>query len=317
MIVFYIFLILLILYIVVFRLDLTPDPLPKDNHMDFRRNGEFRILQLSDIHLMFPFGKKFRKDTDTIRELVKDNKPDLVVITGDIFLSPLNFIILDCIAMVMEDLKVQWSVTFGNHDSFIGLSRRRLIKRLVRYSNCKNTFCSEYPSRSNTLIRIFDHSGTPSFAVILIDTGSFSLNRETLRIVHGGINDHLVEWYEESLMDSGASSNLIFCHYPVPEMVQLYLNNEYVGTAGKIPSVVYNSDVMLYEAARRNGAKGIFFAHDHRNDFSGFTGGVLLAYCRHTGSDIHKSSGSTPGGRLVILRNKGMTVETSITEIKQ
>ena len=48
------------------------------------RNGKFRVLQLTDLHLMPNNPAKCAETEATVRDVVKHTNPDLVVLTGDV-----------------------------------------------------------------------------------------------------------------------------------------------------------------------------------------------------------------------------------------
>lgn len=82
-------------------------------HEKYNEDMPLKILQLSDVHLGAVYQKHF---VETIVDKIKDNNPDIVVITGDLFDSS-----LDVQKKWLEpflDITVPIIFTAGNHDCY-------------------------------------------------------------------------------------------------------------------------------------------------------------------------------------------------------
>ena len=76
---------------------------------------DFKILQITDTQLyMLPGDNK--KALELTKELVTEEKPDLVVLTGDNVSALFTDWLIDDVIDCMESLGVPWAPVFGNHD---------------------------------------------------------------------------------------------------------------------------------------------------------------------------------------------------------
>ena len=96
----------------------------------FDENGEFKILQLTDLHYVY---KDSRSDImfERMEELLDFEKPDLVVFTGDlIYAPPADSAYLDLLSHITSR-NLPFAICFGNHDDNWGMSNTELYD-LVR-----------------------------------------------------------------------------------------------------------------------------------------------------------------------------------------
>ncbi len=91
-----------------------------------RRTKNFRILQLTDIHLgggVLSYDKD-RKALRAVYQLIDRTRPDLVIVTGDLVFpvgyasfSFNNTAPVQQFAAFMRNLGIPWAFTYGNHDT--------------------------------------------------------------------------------------------------------------------------------------------------------------------------------------------------------
>ncbi len=280
--------------------------------LKFGKNESLKIMQLTDLHLIYPFGKRYEELFASIEKAVSKEKPKLIVVTGDLALSPLNFVIYDKFEALMEKLNQKWAVCFGNHDCHIGFSKKLLIKRILKYKNCLNMPSPKgNDSYTDFIIKIRSSEPENSFALCLMDSGSYKILNG--KVEHSFINDKQIVWFENSMDSLMNPDNLIFCHYPVPELAQLVLTKDFNGNMGTAPSI-HGENTKIFNTALGNNTLGIFFGHDHRNDFCGTAGGMILAYGRYSGIKFFNSGNLKPGARIIKLDNNGSKIITNIIE---
>ena len=90
--------------------------LPK-KRLIFPANRRFKILQFTDMHLSYRRNTCFlNKTMQLVERAICDEKPDLVVITGDLVWSPFTERAYGEIVSCMERLRQPWTFVFGNHD---------------------------------------------------------------------------------------------------------------------------------------------------------------------------------------------------------
>ena len=101
-------------------------PVLEDGEYYFTTDRDFRVMQLTDVHLGGGFlsRKEDKKAINAIAAMVAEEKPDLIIVTGDVsFAVPYisgtinNAIAHRMFMRLMERLGVSWTIVFGNHDS--------------------------------------------------------------------------------------------------------------------------------------------------------------------------------------------------------
>ncbi|MBE5961885.1 MAG: hypothetical protein E7256_11005 [Lachnospiraceae bacterium] len=297
-------------------------------------NTDFRILQLTDIHLggsLFSYSQDI-KALQTVYELIRNTKPDFVIVTGD-FVFPLgiesysfnNYTPMMQFASFMRNIGIPWAFTYGNHDTeFVASHSEQELNALFESFSYQTTGSLLYPKiqpkitgRSNQIILVENGDGTLNQALYLIDSNSYkSLKLNDYDTIH----DDQVEWYASTLKqlknDYGQDvSSLIFTHIPLKEYktaFDLYKAGSdevsyYFGTIGEANESICCSSYKskLFETAVELGStKGIFVGHDHYNTLSleyqniRLTYGMSIDYLAMPG--ISKRS-EQRGGTLILL----------------
>jgi predicted MPP superfamily phosphohydrolase len=85
-------------------------------NLQFRANGEFKILQFTDLHYIYD-DPKAEVALQCIDELIQSEKPDLVVSTGDNVWGRPGLPAMQRIVDHIDKFKVPFVILFGNHDS--------------------------------------------------------------------------------------------------------------------------------------------------------------------------------------------------------
>ena len=109
---------------VVYESQLVPSTDELGNYY-FVTDGDFKVMQITDVHLVggFLFAENDKKALHAVASMIEAERPDLVIVTGDIsYAVPWSGTLDNSIAhgyfkRLMEKLGVYWTVTFGNHDS--------------------------------------------------------------------------------------------------------------------------------------------------------------------------------------------------------
>ncbi len=84
--------------------------------LKFNSNSRFKIVQFTDIHLQYD---SYRSDSVLVmmKMVIEREKPDLVMLTGDVVGSDNRKRAWLKVAQVMIDTKTPWAAMFGNHDA--------------------------------------------------------------------------------------------------------------------------------------------------------------------------------------------------------
>ena len=93
------------------------------------KDQDFRILQLTDLHLVFGFLSKGkdRLALDAVRTLIETSKPDLIVLTGDSIFpfwprsgTMNNRKQAKKLMAFLDGFEIPYTLVFGNHDCELG-----------------------------------------------------------------------------------------------------------------------------------------------------------------------------------------------------
>lgn len=286
-----------------------------DGFYTFTTDRELKILRLTDIHIGAGYMSKAKDKMaiNAVEAMVREEKPDLVIVTGDIaFPVPhqagtfnnKNGEIL--FAELMEQLGVYWCPAFGNHDTeaysyFSRKSISKLFSNKEKYPHCLfQTGDEAIDGYGNYIVKVEKPTGEITQALIMLDSHSY-VDGDIFGIKwkYDCVHENQVEWYEnqiKSLTEQNYGimpSSLVFFHIPPLEMQTAY--NEYrdngftdtkntrylYGEAGETGIVVYPSEYNygLFDKALELGStKGIFFGHDHLNNIAIDYKGITLSY---------------------------------------
>ncbi len=253
--------------------------------VDMTGKSEFRILQLTDLHL----GDKCNVDlqlkfTDLT---VNEASADMIIVTGDLFTFASKTTALKLFDY-LDSKEVPWTVTFGNHDEQCYFSVDWLTDTLNNYGS----YCVFKDIQND------DVHGNANFAINLTKDGSVFeqiIVMDSNRYYFGSyfgydfFKPDQIEWYQR-LMEYNKTQNggspiksTMWYHIPLPEIDDAYeygvANDciEYGEKREKTCPPEYNSgffEVIKQEASTR----AMFFGHDHINDFRVTYQGVTFCY---------------------------------------
>lgn len=286
-------------------------PVMEDGVYTFYTDREFRVLQLTDIHIgggAFSIGKD-RKAFDAVEELVKRVKPDLIVATGDIvYPVPFQSGTIDnrreteLFVSLMDTLGVYYAVCFGNHDTEdYSLYRREDLYNIYRSSKYCLIDRAEGADDINYAINVKNSAGLITQTLYMMDTHSYVTG---FLDEYDGLHENQISWYESEVErmnnlnkaideNAGVVKSLVFIHIPLREYETAwneyrangYKNTEnvtyYYGKAKETDEKVCCSvpEDRFFETALALGStQGVFCGHDHTNFWSLDYKGIRLTY---------------------------------------
>lgn len=180
--------------------------------------NDFRILQLSDIHL----GTKDNIDEhlDFLALTINNAHADLIVLNGDTF-TYANKRVAKQLFDYIDSYGIPWICTFGNHDEQCLFSIDWLTNYLNNYgSNCvfidvKN---DDVFGNSNFAINLMKNNKVHD-QIILMDSNRYFFGDY---IGYDYIKQSQIDWYErlvsDTKRDNGSLVNsILFMHIPLPE----------------------------------------------------------------------------------------------------
>ena len=196
-------------------------------------NSDFKILTGTDLHLCSPGAELNNKTIDRLVKHIRDEKPDLVIITGDCILSDCQHIDSVQFSQMMEKLGVYWAYCFGNHETREekGFYKYQLLKGLQYYPHCLTLFGKEELfGFGNTAIHIKNADGSYFKSLYLLDSGRDMLPE--YNSTHGVPSDmqqdgydyikkNQIDWYTENmqktLKTTPDNKSICYMHIPVKE----------------------------------------------------------------------------------------------------
>lgn len=276
----------------------------------------FKILSFTDTH----FDTYRKKGYFTMKffiENIQTEKPDLVVIVGDLITSSTNRARAIQVCEVMEKLGVYWIAVLGNHEGDNGrsISRAEFAELYSSYPHCLVESDTKFTAdgeqvwgNGNTQINILTTGGAVSQSLFFIDSGNriskedaekFNLSKDD----YDYVKPSQVSWYKErtAMLDEGVKS-MVFLHIPLREYADAYeaapknvdgtLNIGTEGEDGTVTSFGEKREGVacskhnggLFDAILESGStQAVVAGHDHVNDFRIRYKGVWLCYNRSSG----------------------------------
>lgn len=285
-----------------------------DTTLRFRKDGTFRIAQFTDLHLD-PSSPGKDQTLTILREIIARERPDLVVLTGDVVTRAPAAEGWRSIVHFFTEERQPYVVLLGNHDA-------ETIAKDSIYTLLEGTpYClsqrgpMEISGRGNQQLRVKGSGDKTTEALLyLIDSGQY-YHDQTLShydIIHFDQIEWLRRVHEETVMEIENDSlpTLLFFHIPIPEYSALSDNKEAVGEMRwRVNSPAINSG-LFGTMLEMKGVMGAFCGHDHSNDAVGLYKGLALGYGRVSGIDAYE--GLSRGGRIIVLYEAEQRFDTYV-----
>lgn len=285
--------------------------------LKFRQNGEFKILQFTDIHWSDDPAYT-DKTTVTLRSVMAKEKPDLIVLTGD----NVNCIPMkngfDHLAKILEEANTPWTLIFGNHDEEQDLSRAQMYDYLKKFPH----FFGEkgnVKGVGNFSIPVYkSNAGEPAAALYFIDSGDYTRNPKLGS--YDWIKKDQIRWYAQTSNQykqkfGKVLPSLMFIHIPLQEYNQVAKDPSVAGHVGEEVSSSEVNSGMFAALLEQKDVMGVFCGHDHNNNYIGIHQGVALGYGSKTGTDGYGELEN--GGRVIILKEGKFAFNSYISTPKQ
>lgn len=290
----------------------------KSVQLKFRNDKTFKIAQFTDIHWENN-SENCPKTIETIELVLKVEKPDLAILTGDIVTDIPAVEGWKSVTAPFIKAQIPWAVTLGNHDAEPGISRDEIFELLqtlpyfVGIKGAELTGCGNY----SLLIQSSENNNTAA-VIYCFDSNSYSINKKISD--YDWIHYDQIGWYRnESKKTTALNQNiplpsLAFFHIPIPEY------NEVVGketTMGDklegVASAEINSGIFASFLEMKD-VMGVFVGHDHNNNYIGIHKDIALAFGQVTGADAYGDFDR--GSRIIELKEGDYSFDTWIRTIK-
>lgn len=300
----------------------------------FITDEEFKILQLSDIHIGAGIvsGDNDRMALKAVEKLIHSAQPDLVVITGDlVYPSKIqsgntdNLKALKMLANTMEALQVYWAPVFGNHDAQKGAmySRKQLGEYLKSLSYCLFECGPEdIDGVGNYIINIQNSQNKIIQSLYFMDSNDYltiSGNKvSALDNDYDHIHPNQIAWYVANIQkmnqfnkDRGYDEivpSSLFMHIPFVEYNDAYEQGTLMLGNKKEKTCNGPQYGMFEKIVELKSTKAVFCGHDHLNNFSVEYQGVRLTYgmsIDYIAYVTTKFLSSQRGGTTILVKQDG------------
>ena len=180
-----------------------------------------KIVQLTDVHIGAGWmsGKKDSMAVNAVAAMVSAEKPDLVIVTGDIgYPVPFqagtfnNKTSITVFAELMETLNVYWVYCFGNHDTerYSYYSREEIVEFLDsdKYPHCLlQAGPDDVDGYGNQVINIVNSDGVITRTLITLDSHTYTDGDYVgLMAYYDNLHQNQVDWYEKTVNEANAKN---------------------------------------------------------------------------------------------------------------
>lgn len=313
----------------------------------FGKDKKFTIVQFNDTQ----DDEQIDRRTIELMEKTLDSvRPDLVILNGDNITGGCENALamrqaMNNVVLPMEDRKIPWAVTFGNHDEDstpdTGLDETDMLAFYRSYDhNLNRPGPDDITGTGNMNLIIKDSAGRrPAFNLFLLDSGRYAPEKIAGQDFEGyptwdWIRMNQVHWYTETSRRVEAQARrvvpaLMFIHIPLWEYRFMWFASVDSRTAADHERAVIKHKIvgernedecpgpinsgMFSAILDRGDVKGVFCGHDHVNTYVGDYYGVLLGYAGNTGFGTYGLSGAERnrlrGARVFTLSDEGDDVK--------
>lgn len=184
------------------------------SHYTFVTDEDFKVLQLTDIHIgagAFS-NKKDNWAINAVTTLIQEEKPNLVIVTGDIaFPVPYAAASLnnkkeaEVFATLMEQLGVYWAFSFGNHDTEIYsyFSRAQISEFYLqeRWEHCLYLEGdNDVDGYGNYYINVMNSKGLLKHTYIMMDSHAYR-DGDYFGVAwkYDHMHQNQIDWYEKTV----------------------------------------------------------------------------------------------------------------------
>ncbi|MBQ2828691.1 MAG: metallophosphoesterase family protein [Clostridia bacterium] len=270
-----------------------------DEKLMFNQDGTFKIIQVADLQ---DNTNPVKQTNEYIREIAKDEKPDLFILTGDNISDSVarGFTkahsekkvrkAIDAFMSVFEEIGVPVAIVFGNHDAEGLVSKEEQMAIYQEYDCCIAIDEGESLYGCGTYnLPVYSSDGEK----VVYNLWMFDSNMYD--DVNGGydhVHEDQIEWYVKTSNELKAQND----GQPVPSMVFQHIivneifdaleevekqkgavkddNGKYFvlpegakGTLREIPCPGEVDSLQFEKMVEQGDVKAMFFGHDHKNDF--------------------------------------------------
>ena len=286
--------------------------------LKFNDSGEFKIVQFTDLHYDADKAES-RIALKRMDEVIKAERPDLVIITGDLIYSSPASKAMRIVIGTVASRSVPFCTVFGNHDAQFDMTRAELYDLVRSFPGCVMPPRDGAPSPDYALPVMSSDSSSVAAVLYCIDSNAHVFDKQGRFTGYDCIHPEQVAWYcaqSEAFTSANGGKplpSLAFFHIPLPEYHDAVAceSAKLTGTRMEVACSPENNTGLFGEFKNHDDVFGVFVGHDHDNDYAVLWQDILLAYGRFTGGNTEYNHLSN-GARVIVLKEGGKTLDTYI-----
>ena len=278
----------------------------------FNGDGTFRILQLTDLHLMPADTAACNATEEIVRSVAAAERPNLIAVTGDVVTGQPAQAGWQRVYRLFDSLGIPFVLTYGNHDGEY-VSKPQTTAMMAASRHYAADAATDYA------LPVCDSTGKPQAVVYVFDSNDYPTDKNLgdYDWIHF---DQVAQYRNTSRAFTNANGgaalpSVALFHIALPEHGRVLDDPSTIGNrlegagapadinGGLFGSMVECGDVM-----------GVFVGHDHENDYVGQHHNIALGFGRATGVGAY---GSLPRGARVIELKQGQKAFDTYTVTPQ
>lgn len=289
------------------------------------RDGKFKIVQFTDLHWVESDSYKQKNDStyNLMREIIRSERPDLVILTGDVVVSWNALRGWKRLAGLFEEEKMPFAVTFGNHDEETDMNNAQILEflRTVPYNLTYDAENGKLSGSGNCALPILSSDGnSEKWVLYLFD--SHNLTQDRSFGYYDWIKHDQIDWYRKTsdqftVRNKHRLPSMAFFHIPLPEHeTARWACREFGEKQEGVCASNINSG-LLSSFIEKKDVIGVFVGHDHNNDYMvDWNGYIALAYGRKTGYPSAYNEVLSRGARIINLHEDEASFDSYIIDLK-
>ena len=275
----------------------------KDANSLISNKDSIKILQITDLQTKNLF--ECAMAYPTVKRLVKENRPDLIVLTGDNVSNGANYEVVMTMIKLFDSFEIPWALVFGNHDHSDYVSEEEMS---LMFENSKYGIyqTGSITNKHGNYYYNLSLNGEVVRTLIFMDDSDYAINEEQ------------IEWYKSTVNNISENEgkvipSLVFFHIPTQETTiaqSMYEQDDSIGSgfAYKDDTVI-DEDAGFFDAVKELGStEAIFYGHNHFSNAIMKYEGVLLCYGMKSAYTVTYNRDRI-GGNLITVTADGFTVE--------
>lgn len=296
----------------------------QQGHLQFKANDKFKIVQFSDIHYVPQYDStKSDAKHDSLVNASKDaianiktvldiERPDLVIITGDIVWGKPAEKALKEVLQPILDRQIPFAVTWGNHDAERDLTTKQLQAIVETMPGNMGIDDKSLVGDSDYALPIMNSKQKPAFVLYCFDSHAYSPIKEIEG--YDWIKSEQIEgyktkskYYEEMNMGKPLPA-LAFFHIPLPEynLAAADESAPLIGIRGEKACAPKINTGLFAAILERGDVMGTFVGHDHNDNYITEYYGISLGYAQYSGGNTVYFDLPTGNGGRVFQLTKGV-----------